>query len=104
MSSAPTYPQYDPQSLLNSQPVIVRVIDPASYTVQLQNDVSLQKFGDIAKQRCYEKLAGGQAPCSFCKMREALNTGEITSNAVALPNEQHLLVHWAKTVTSTGKV
>lgn len=104
MSRAPLCLPYDPRSMLNSQPTVITVIDPGSHTVQFQNDFSLRKFGDIVGQRCYERIAGGQAPCTFCRMQEALNAGEILSNAVAFSNGQHLLVHWAKTATATGEV
>ena len=39
---------YDPQVLLNSQPVIVTVIDPADHSVQFQNQTGLGAFGDMA--------------------------------------------------------
>ncbi len=103
--SIPTGPsQYDPQSLLNSQPVIITVIDPATFQVQFQNQTSLKKFGDITSMPCYEKIAGCPAPCSFCRMPEALQSGEIAHNEVELPNDQFLLVQWSKTVTSSGRV
>ncbi|HJU05023.1 MAG TPA: response regulator [Nitrospiraceae bacterium] len=97
-------PQYDPRSLLNSQPVIVTVIDPTSYTVQFQNEMGRGKFGEIANERCYEKIAQCESPCSFCKMPEALQSDAIVSNEVPLPNEQYLLVQWSKTVTADGRI
>ncbi|MGQ0811113.1 MAG: ATP-binding protein [Nitrospiraceae bacterium] len=97
-------PQYDPQALLNSQPVIVTVIDPATYTVQFQNETGLKKFGDISGAACYQKIADCASPCTFCRMPEALANGTIVSNEVALPNNQYLLVHWAKAVTTDGRV
>ena len=39
---------YDPQVLLNSQPVVVTVINPADHAVQFQNRTSLGTFGDMA--------------------------------------------------------
>jgi nitrogen-specific signal transduction histidine kinase len=96
-------PQYDPRSLLNSQPVIVTVIDPVSYTVQFQNETGRGKFGEIAHERCYQKIAQCDSPCSFCKMPEALQSDAVVSNEVPLPNEQYLLVQWAKTVTADGR-
>jgi len=68
MSAPAGLPQYDPQRLLNSQPGIITVIDPAPYRVQFQNAAGLTKFGDISNTPCYEKMAGGLAPCSFCKL------------------------------------
>lgn len=96
-------PSYDPQALLNAQPVIIAVIDPGTYRVQFQNETGLQKFGDISGEPCHEKIAGCPVPCSFCKMPEAVNTGRITINEVALPHDQHLLVQWSKAVTADGR-
>jgi signal transduction histidine kinase/ActR/RegA family two-component response regulator len=97
-------PQYDPLALLNSQPVIVSVIDPATYRVQFQNETGLKKFGDISNATCHDKIAGYPTPCAFCRMPEALETGAMVSNEVELPNNQHLLVHWSKAVTTEGRI
>lgn len=105
--SNPHSPQpnrYDPQVLLNSQPVIVAVIDPASHKVVFQNQVSLEKFGDISNQTCHDKIAACAAPCEFCKMPEALLTGQITASEVSLPNDEYLLVQWAKAETTDGRI
>jgi two-component system cell cycle sensor histidine kinase/response regulator CckA len=99
----PMRPSYDPQSLLNAQPVMVAVIDPASYTIQFQNETGLQRLGDLSGQTCYEAIARCPAPCAFCKMPEALSTGEVTVNEVCLPNKQHLLVQWSKAATHDGR-
>ena len=102
-SELPMRPSYDPQSLLNAQPVMVAVIDPASYTIQFQNETGLQRLGDLSGRRCYEAIAGCTAPCVFCKMPQALSTGEVTVNEVCLPNKQHLLVQWSNAVTHDGR-
>src|SRR5215813_2804184 len=96
--------QYDPRVLLNSQPVIMTVIDPASYKAVFQNQVSLTKFGDISNQTCHEKIAACSAPCAFCKMPEAVRTGRITASEVPLPNDEYLLVQWALAPTTDGRV
>jgi signal transduction histidine kinase len=103
-SGAPSRPSYDPQALLNAQPVMVAVIDPASYIVQFQNETGLTKLGDLSGRTCYETIAGCPAPCSFCKMPEAVKTGDVTMNEVALPNNQHLLVQWSKAATDDGRI
>ncbi len=95
---------YDHQVLLNSQPVIVTVVDPASYKAVFQNQVSLGKFGDISDQTCHEKIAGCSTPCAFCKMPEAVETGRITSSEVPLPDDQYLLVQWSKAPTTDGRL
>jgi signal transduction histidine kinase len=94
---------YDAQSLLNAQPVMVAVIDPASYTIQFQNETGLQRLGNISGRTCYEAIAGCPAPCAFCKMPQAMSTGEVTVNEVCLPNKQHLLVQWSKADTRDGR-
>jgi signal transduction histidine kinase len=94
---------YDPQELLNAQPVIVSVIDPQTYRVQFQNETGLNKFGDISGQTCHEKIAGCPTPCAFCKMPEAVNTGKMTMNEVPLPSNQWVLVQWSKAVTADGQ-
>ena len=52
-SQTTTPPRYDAQVLLNSQPVIVTVIDPSNHAIQFQNDTGLKKFGNIAGASCY---------------------------------------------------
>ncbi|WP_447861848.1 ATP-binding protein [Nitrospira calida] len=96
-------PQYDPKSLLNSQPVIITVIDPVTYRVQFQNETGLRKFGDISGEPCHEKIANCVAPCTFCRMPETVRTGESTCNEVPLPNNQYLLVQWSKVMTVDGQ-
>jgi two-component system, cell cycle sensor histidine kinase and response regulator CckA len=96
--------QYDPQVLLNSQAAIVNVVDPASYSTVFQNQVSLGKFGDISNQPGHEKIAACSAPCSFCKMPEAVRTGRITTSEVPLPNNEYLLVQWASAPTTDGRM
>ncbi len=97
-------PRYDAQTLLNSQPVIVSVIDPATLKVQFQNDTGQKKFGNIAGLFCYEKIAGCTAPCTFCCMPEALETGQVVSREIAFPGDKHLLIHWSKAQTDDGQV
>ena len=97
-------PLYDPQVLLNSQPVIVSVIDPADYSVQFQNRTSLDIFGDMAGSSCHAKIAGQAAPCEFCRMPEALAKDEVVSKKVDMPDGRQLLIHWAKAPTKDGRV
>ncbi|HEU4686167.1 MAG TPA: ATP-binding protein [Nitrospira sp.] len=101
---AESRPSYDPQALLNAQPVMVAVIDPASYTIQFQNETALEKLGDLSGRKCYETIAGCASPCAFCQMPEAVRTGKITVNDVVLPSDRHLLVQWSKAMTSDGRL
>jgi len=94
---------YDPQSLLNAQPVMVAVIDPDTYTVQFQNDTGMKKLGDLSGRKCYETIAGCPAPCIFCRLPEAMKTGRVTENEILLPGNQSLLVQWSKAVMHDGR-
>jgi diguanylate cyclase (GGDEF)-like protein len=103
MASPSQKPQYDPQLLLNSQPVIITVIDPLTHKVVFQNQTSQNKFGDISDLTCHEKIAGCATPCAFCKMPEAVASRTPTASEVPLPNDEHLLVQWAQVETANGR-
>ncbi len=103
MAPPPKIPKYNPQVLLNSQPVIITVIDPTTHKVVFQNQSSHNKFGDITDFTCHEKIAGCATPCTFCKMPEAVSTGKPTASEVPLPNDEYLLVQWAQVETTTGE-
>jgi diguanylate cyclase (GGDEF)-like protein len=103
MALPPQGPQYDPQVLLNSQPVIITVIDPNTHKVVFQNQTSLNKFGDISHLTCHEKIANCALPCAFCKMPEAVESGRPSASEVPLPNDEHLLVQWAQVQTADGQ-
>jgi diguanylate cyclase (GGDEF)-like protein len=100
----PDKPQYDPQMLLNSQPVMITVIDPRLHKVVFQNRVSHNKFGDISNLTCHENITGCATPCPFCKMQETAETGTPTASEVPLPNDEYLLVQWARVETTGGQV
>ncbi|HEY7533771.1 MAG TPA: GGDEF domain-containing protein [Nitrospiraceae bacterium] len=95
-------PQYDAKALLNSQPVIITVIDPHTHKVIFQNHTSQVKFGDISNHTCHEKIVGSPTPCQFCRMPETFETGKPTASEVPLPNDEYLLVQWAKVDTNDG--
>ena len=103
-SHSPQARSYDPQVLLNSQPVIVTVIDPADHGVQFQNRTSLGAFGDMAGASCYGKIAGKPSPCEFCRMSDALTGDAVVSEQVDMPDGRRLLFHWAKAPTRDGRV
>lgn len=103
MANSPDLVQYDPQVLLNSQPVIITVIDPLTHKVVFQNQTSQKKFGDISNLTCHEKIAGCATPCAFCRMPECFESGNPSASEVSLPNEEHLLVQWAQVKTASGQ-
>jgi len=94
---------YDPQSLLNAQPVMVAVIDPDTYTIQFQNETSIKKLGDLSGRKCYETIAACPSPCTFCRLPEAMKAGRVTENEILFPGNQSLLVQWSKAVMHDGR-
>lgn len=97
--------EYDPQSLIDSQPVIITIIDPGTYTAVFQNRTSLNKFGDISSLACHEKIAGRPTPCEFCKMPDVVKHNTLKTSEVLLPdNEECLLMQWAPIMTNSGAV
>jgi diguanylate cyclase (GGDEF)-like protein len=83
---------------------MITVIDPKSYKVLFQNHASISKFGDMMNLTCHENIAGCATPCSFCKMPETAETGTPTTSEVQLPNDEYLLVQWAKVESTSGQV
>ena len=98
-----THPRYDAQVLLNSQPVIVSVIDPSNHKIQLQNETGIKKLGNIAGSSCYDKFFDCSSPCSFCRMPEALTSDTVISKEVSLPGDKFLLVNWSRASTANGQ-
>lgn len=101
--SALNRPRYDAQALLDSQPVLVSVIDPATHQIQFQNETGRKKFGELAGVSCFDRIMGCATPCTFCRMSEALATDRVVSQEVALPGDKHWLVHWKKATTLDGQ-
>ena len=69
------------------------MISPATHQVVFQNKTSRDKFGDLSVQTCYETIATCAAPCSFCKMPEAVATETITDiTALKRQEREHQLL------------
>jgi diguanylate cyclase (GGDEF)-like protein len=97
-----TTQSYDPQSLLNAQPIIVTLINPASFEIQYENQSAVSRFGPCSTAKCYEKINGSTKPCSFCRMWETAETGRSVSAEVPLPNGDYLLFQWSKAEAADG--
>ncbi|MBI5854185.1 MAG: GGDEF domain-containing protein [Nitrospirae bacterium] len=96
--------QYDPQNLLNAQPIVVALINPASFEIQYENQSAVARFGARPSAKCYEKISGSTTPCSFCRMWETAETGRSASAEVPLPNGDYLLFQWSKAETADGEI
>jgi diguanylate cyclase (GGDEF)-like protein len=100
--SRTTTQPYDPQSLLNAQPIVVTLIDPATFRIQYENQSAVSRFGPCSTATCYEKISGAAAPCSFCRMWETAETGRSLSAEVPRPNGDCWLFQWSKAESLDG--
>lgn len=94
----------DLQRLLNAQPIVVTLIDPATFEIRYENQSAVSRFGACASAKCYEKISGAAAPCSFCRMWETAETGRSVSAEVPLPNGEYLLFQWSKAEAPDGEL
>jgi diguanylate cyclase (GGDEF)-like protein len=95
--------RYDPQALLDAQPVSLVIIEPATYKVLYQNTTSQSRFGPIANLTCHKSIVGNEAPCCFCQAPAAMRTGNTTSSEVQLPNGTWMLVQWTRVPAGGGQ-
>ena len=117
MPGSPALPtvSYDPQVLLNSQPVIVTVIDPADHSVQFQNQTGLGAFGgDMASSPVMKNCGknGAVRNSAICPRplvrRGGVGTGghaERSPSAGALggPDEKTARVHVIETIIGSDR-
>ena len=95
---------YNLQTLLDSQPVILSVIDPRSYTALYQNKTGTETLGDIRGKVCYKSIPKCDTVCPFCKMPEALRTGTVQSSEVKMPDGTWLLVQFSPVEKTDGTI
>ena len=60
-------------TILENLPVMVYVVHPVSGRILYHNSYFREYFGDrlVGKEPCYRVLFGQEAPCGFCRLREA---------------------------------
>ena len=86
---------YELQDLIDANPNILTIIDPKTYRIHFQNKTADGKLGDICGQVCHQKIVQLQAPCPFCNMPKALETGTMQSSEVELPNGTWVMIQFA---------
>jgi len=45
------------------------------YEILSQNQLLIDRFGDLTGKRCYQEYMGFDAPCDFCPMKKTIETG-----------------------------
>ncbi len=86
---------YELQDLIDATPNILTIIDPGSYRVHYENKTAQGNLGDICGQVCHQKIVQLQAPCPFCNMPKALETGVMQSSEVELPGGKWVMIQFA---------
>ena len=94
--------EYDLKTLLDASPVIITVIDPRSYTALYQNSTGEGALGDIKGKTCYKNIPGLENVCAFCKMAEAIASGEMQTSEVEHPALGWLRVQFAPVKKDDG--
>ncbi|MDP6934979.1 MAG: PAS domain-containing protein, partial [Myxococcota bacterium] len=96
--------EYDLKTLLDASPVIVTVIDPRSYVALYQNATGEGFLGNIKGKICYQNIPGLETRCAFCKMQEAIETGELQTTEVEHPSLGWLRVQFAPVDREDGTI
>ncbi len=86
---------YELQDLIDATPNILTIIDPNTYRVHFENKAAQGNLGDICGQVCHQKIVQLQAPCPFCNMPKAVETGKMQSSDVELPNGKWVMIQFA---------
>ncbi len=61
----------------------------SDFTIEYQNDVLRDLFGDQIGHTCYEVYKGRNTPCEVCRMHEAIATGEVQRTEEIMRNKRH---------------
>lgn len=61
----------------------------SDFTIEYQNDVLRELFGDQIGHTCYEVYKGRNDPCEVCRMHEAISTGQVQRTEEIMRNERH---------------
>ncbi len=61
----------------------------SDFTIEYQNDVLRELFGDQIGHTCYEVYKGRNAPCQVCRMHAAIGTGQVQRTEEIMRNKRH---------------
>ncbi len=61
----------------------------SDFTIEYQNDVLRDLFGDQIGHTCYEVYKGRDKPCEVCRMHKAISTGEVQRTEEIMRNKRH---------------
>ncbi len=61
----------------------------SDFTIEYQNDVLRELFGDQIGHTCYEVYKGRNEPCDVCRMHDAITTGQVQRTEEIMRNGRH---------------
>lgn len=61
----------------------------SDFTIEYQNDVLRDLFGDQIGHTCYEVYKSRNEPCEICRMQEAINTGQVQRTEEVMRNKRY---------------
>jgi signal transduction histidine kinase len=67
----------------------------SDFTIEYQNDVLRELFGDQIGHTCYEVYKGRNTPCEVCRMHKAISTGQVQRTEEIMRNERHYAQSYA---------
>ncbi len=67
----------------------------SDFTIEYQNDVLRQLFGDQIGHTCYQVYKGRDTPCEVCRMHQAIATGQVQRTEEIMRNARHYAQNYA---------
>ena len=61
----------------------------SDFTIEYQNDVLRDLFGDQIGHTCFEVYKGRDKPCEVCRMHKAISTGQVQRTEEVMRNKRH---------------
>lgn len=61
----------------------------SDFTIEYQNDVLRELFGDQIGHTCYEVYKGRDNPCEVCRMHKAISTSQVQRTEEIMRNKRH---------------
>src|SRR3982751_2783952 len=91
-NTEPSPDTFSLQELVDASPAAISLIDTQKGLVRFQNCSSRAMFGEVVGGQCHEKLILSPSPCTFCRAKEALETGKTTTSEVALADGLWIMI------------
>ncbi len=82
------------QVMLEAMGQGMHILNP-DFTIEYQNDVLRESFGDQIGHTCYQVYKGRDTPCEVCRMHVAIETGQVQRTEEIMSDERHYAQSYA---------